>query len=249
MEQNKKKNRGIKIVLLVLVFIIVGLLIYLIVDRINNKPSDTVIKNTTEIKKINEDEEYVYDNPKYVDKTVPYVNIDSDDAKSINNKIEKYVDGKASDTWNELFYYYYINDNIISILFGNKLGDTFNSKYRIYNINVKTGKIVSNKELIDIKKTNREEIASSLNETIEKSYGDSIEFAKETTIRYDGEIDLTVYEANKTSVEGLKVENMKLYLNEKKELCIVFDTFTIAGSMTSEYLYNLDTKNVIKLSM
>ncbi len=244
--RQKDENKVIKIVLFILILVIVSLLVYYAFDK---KNKNTIVKsNDIELKKIDDKKEYVYNNPKYNDKSIPYVNLNSEDAKKINNQIEKYVDNEAKNEWNDLSYKYYINKNIVSILLVNRIGDTDNRKYKVYNIDINTGKKVTNKEILNIKKMNMNDVSSNLKETIENSYGENISFAKENNIKNDNpEIDSTIYEANKNSCENLKIDSIKIFLNERQELCIVHTIYNIAGAMISENIYNLDTKNRLNI--
>ena len=88
---------------------------------------------------------------------VPKININSEDVAKINSEIESKVTTKAKKAINDIntsdytalfkvYYNYYTNNNILSILIG-VVYDEELKDYITYNIDIKTGKQLSNEDI------------------------------------------------------------------------------------------------------
>ncbi len=188
MEENKKvKVRfGTVICIIVIILLVIGLgVMYyfgFVKNKENNNNTNTDIAttgNTTDpnAKKIDESKDYVYDAKYYEnegnksyetpsgekielkDINMPYININSEDAKKANNEIKEIYDKMAklfkeeyedTKTWyNIASYETYTNDNILSVVIETEAAGTdvpvYN--YYTYNFDLDTLKFVSYEDI------------------------------------------------------------------------------------------------------
>lgn len=175
----EKKYNIIKGIMIVLVIILVGLIAFLVYDRLynnnesqkesninNNSSNNNVVDN----KKIIYDADYKYDvdvtsystsySTYYIDDIkVPYIDIDSEDVKKINteiknifndavNNFKKGVNDKITYV-DDCTYRYFTDDNILSVIITYGVGatDVVYPKYYTYNIDLKTGNLMSYKDV------------------------------------------------------------------------------------------------------
>lgn len=166
-ETNEKKVMpnvvALIIVLIVLILSVsVGVFIgknYYKNNENNNETGENNNQNNKEINKIDDSKDIIYT---LYEKTsgdydikIPYVNIDSNYAREINGKMEQAEnDYQKYDESSKISYNYYINDNILSIYI--KEFSPSASIYTFYNIDIYTGKKVSNTEILAYKKYDNE---------------------------------------------------------------------------------------------
>lgn len=156
--------------IVILVLLVVGLGGYVIYDKVlekdNNETKNEVKKDNNKGIKIDSDKEYVYDadynaDSKYNDLKVPYININTKDAKEANKKIKELYNSyinefdkcleQAPSCQIEVGYEDYDdNDNVISVVIEyEKLSNNVPDKtYLFYNFDKKTGNLMSNEDLL-----------------------------------------------------------------------------------------------------
>lgn len=131
------------------------------------------------VKKLNENRDIVYSifedkksDDKSYDYKIPGININSSEVKKINSEIERkykeiadvaiqaYKEGEAIGTL-YIKYSSYINNNILSLVI--EMGNQFEqSDYDVYNIDIYTGKIVANNEILKMKNISQEDFLNKL---------------------------------------------------------------------------------------
>ncbi|MBQ9013239.1 MAG: hypothetical protein IJ094_06780 [Bacilli bacterium] len=248
----KKNNVGLVVLVIIELLIILGLAGFVGYEKFIKK--DVCNCNNCDVKKDNKKEEkslikdktkaIVYTNGYYKDKKVPVINIDSTDADKLNREIEEYVDKMSLESdYGEAYalsYEYFENKDILSI---KMTITTFGSSryYKTVNISTKTGKKVSNTDLLEMKKIKEGDFASILFEIYEKEQIDngSIDAVKTQSIY--GDEYTSVYDGTKNNIESTKINDFDMYLNKNGELCVVTDIYLIAGPERNFYIYNLDT--------
>ncbi len=95
--------------------------------------------------KVKKDEPFEEEGIKYEEISVPQININNDDVKRINIELKEYG---QKDAYYDLKEEHYIYKNILSLLItSNTPGDT--SYYFVYNIDIATGNILTNTELLN----------------------------------------------------------------------------------------------------
>ena len=193
---------------------------------------------------------------------IPKININSSDVTRINNEINDKITSEAkklvseinngSSPWiYKIFYNYYINDNILSIIIGSDY-DSNNTKANfVYNIDKNTGKSISNEEIMKKNNMTKEQFSKQLqisagNKFIEK-YGDINEWLK----TQDGSKEerkkeyQSVYNKT-TSSSNCSVDNQKIYLDSNGKINVVAKIYSLAGADYYYHIVNLDDMNNVK---
>ena len=127
------------------------------------------------------------------DLIVPYVNIDSTDAKKVNEEIyslyERLIEKFNENLKNEIMftivnYKFYINDDIVSILITTETAGTDISvyDYYTYNFNLKNGKLLKYNEMTKFNDTNEKITNLIINKLGEMYSGDDFDFYKDKSI-------------------------------------------------------------------
>lgn len=176
---------------------------------------------------------------------IPQINIDSADAEKINQKIkDKYLtqyneaveyrneNNGETGIWYRIEYAYHINGDVVSIIIDSK-GESEGKDRSSYNINMKTGKEVTNTELLKIKGITEEEFPSKLSniltETLRDMYTGNIEPAEFMTAQYK----------RTTSLENCSIDN-DMYLNVNGDLCVIVNRYNIAGGESTKIIIDID---------
>ena len=253
-----KKSKGPLVIIILLILIILGLAGYICYDKFvvtNNKCN---VEKTTEtdnkkilLKDKTKDIVYTYFTDKLTkdgegeyEYNIPHMNIDSEDAISINNIIsakykdryeknkklfEESVQQKVGFYGSYINYKYYVNDNILSLFVyeGCETSEVCTS-YDSYNIDVITGKKISNSELLKIKKVN--DFAKTIKTSFEK-------LEKEEEWKKEGIVDNYYKQINEFNSKS--PDEYYMYLNKNNELCIIFIHHGIPANHT--VIINLDT--------
>lgn len=267
--KEKKGNPGLIILIVFLSILVIGLSCYLVfgkfIGNTNNENNKTAEKTENKkkeetkkmISKIDESKKWVYDaeyeknvdveeytttfgNTYYAkDIVVPYVNINSDDAKAANDEIKeafdeiikRYNNGvEAKVTYIDICNYETnINNNVLSLIFTYGFGGTsvVHPIYMAYNFNLETGKELTYEETY--------KLAGFTKDTIQKAAEEAIkEKVTEETKDYpyfNDEKGFDYYLNN-------SINNYNNSVNEKK----IIDKYTI-----NEIEYFLSTDNKLNI--
>src|SRR5574344_1812795 len=228
---------------------------------VDSSLDNTDISSKSDISKIDDKKDFVYDekynyelnfdNVKFdINSIKPVININNKDVELINQEIEKYYkDIKNNEELYELNYNKYVYNNILSIVIQKVEKRTDNvkniSNVLVYNIDLKTGSDISNRELIDIKNTNIEKVCLELINTISKDLKTNYNFNIS-----DGNF---LIDNKKTAEDYIKEEiykekddnlgkNLKMYINEKGKLCICF--YVPILNISEKYTYSTFILNI-----
>ena len=189
------------------------------------KALDKIEKST--VGKIDKSKEWVYDVKNPNDNIIPFINIDSKDIEMINKEIaEKYKDVKEENGDFGMEYKYFVNDKIVSLVIKRKFPNDV-AYYSTYNIDLTSGKNISNLELIHSK------------EILETEYLRKIEsLYKEETAEYYNTMGGDV------SNSELKIEscsiNVPMYLDENGRINVVVKVPSLAGASEYQRIINTD---------
>ena len=253
--ENKKSNKGLVALIIILIIIIIGLGSYIVYDKFINTNKDK--KDTVEVKETKKEESILKDKSKpivytlgnYKYKKVPFINIDSDDAERLNNEIDDYVTKSGKDTdYGEgysLSYDYFQNDEILSVLL--KIDTIGASKYyKTVNINTKTGKKVSNSDLLKIKNIDENGIGNAIFDIYVKDAEESGYIDTYKTQHIYGDGFTSVYDGTKMLIDSKKIDDFDMYLNSKGDLCVIEEVYLIAGPEKNFYKFNLNINSYEK---
>lgn len=185
---------------------------------------------------------------------IPQINIDSEDANNINKEIQdeyykyykdqkEYIDSNGYvGGCSRIEYAYHINGDIVSIVMAS-FWDGGSVERSAYNISTKTGKEVTNSELLNKKGLNEADFPSKLSgiltEQLKEMYTPS-----EEQLSYTGSAEFynTQYKRT-TSLENCSVNN-DMYLNTNNQLCVITTRYNIAGGDGTEIIVNMDTNSI-----
>ena len=241
----EKYSKKLIVFIFTLIFLVIGLGTYIYVDKFvltDDKECVCDCDNKSIIK--DNSKPIVYDNVKYNYLKIAYINIDSIDADKANTEIEEFFTKThkltdIEDTTGFITKYnYFSNSNILSII--SLYHPAAVNFFKAVNINIKTGKMVDNSDLILTSGINKDEI----NDIMVKIFEDSIDqenesYYKATTL--PGETE-NVYDKNVNNFKDMKVDNLEMYLNNNGELCVIVEEYQIAGSETNRRIMNINKK-------
>lgn len=222
-------------------------------DGKENENKDDDKKDETEdeiINKIDDDEDLVFD---HYNKTmfgntykVPEINLDYDNIKKINDEIAKLVDSDLKQLEKEtelpemapsgMDYVWYLNDNILSLVFFEPGYHV--DFYYVYNVDVYTGKVLDNGDILDAAKIDEEDFPYMCSKAVEDYY--------KNYLYYKGiENGPVASEYNSAMSESIKESNFSSYktnvfLNKNGELMIVAKVTTIAGAGSNYICVNVE---------
>ena len=256
-----KTSGGVKALLVILILALIGTSGFIVYDKFiakdNESKSNTKEETKKEekkesVKKIDETKEYVYDLKSGENYKVPTINIDSEDAKRMNEEIKVFVDYERVEekyglNSNKLEYDYFINNDLISVVVIIVYPANGSKSVKPFNINKNTGREVTNEEILKIKNISFEELKVKIFDTYESIGNNSyLEHDKNTVGHYneDEYNGLTVYEANKKKFENLNLEKLELFLNENGELLVSVGVYLSAGPTGRTEVYDIDTKSM-----
>ena len=200
--------------------------------------------------KINLDDEttYIY--------RIPQININSDDASRINqtilNDLEKLYNNSKSNvnanygliTPKIDFKYYKVNDIVSVVTFKCYDNDVVN--YKTYNINIKTGKEVSNLDLLNLKEIHTSDFNGKIL-NIFKTLEPEDKINVRTVNPEDAQRAKQIYQKNIDNLTNNSYSMYEMYLNDNNALCVIFDKYSLAGAEKYETIINLDSGTYVDL--
>ena len=185
------------------------------------KPEET----KKEIKKINDEKELIYTYASKIEKEysfeIPFVNINSVYAKEINKEIqERYPNLEElaknaieypADEFSRVEYESYINNNILSLVVIEGIEPR---EHYVYNIDIYTGKKVSNYDILKVKNISESKFLDRVEELckteFEKLYGNAYEYYKERK-----------EERIKDSIDKTKKMTVEMFLDQNNNINII----------------------------
>lgn len=232
-------------------------------NNINNEISETKVNK---VNKLDENKDIVYASfSKYSSEysySIPYINIDSADAKKINDEIESYykplveaeikneTEGLSVIMYN-VKYNSYVNDNVLSLIVSCEYPNDCIG-YKVYNLDIYKGTIISNDDILNMKNLNETKFLGLLKEIYEKefisSYGTKEAFInnlknapvgwteseiQEQTKEYERQLNKTV------SSDNYSIKT-PIFLNENGKICIVGTIYSMAGAEAYDHIIDTD---------
>lgn len=269
----EKSNKGLKILLVILILIVLGLSGYLVYDKfINKEDNKSTTKATTnnntqvdnsnkKVLKKDESKEIVYtlytgkssDNMEVI---VPEINIDSKYTERVNSDIRtimlkdyKYNGANGIICNSELCpmikYKYYVNNNILSlVIYVDYLTDPLNHNYYTYNIDIYTGEEITNKDLSKIKNIDINDFSTKLSNTFKEAYPFDKYYDGNNNYSEEKEFAQKTYSMT-TDSKNCSIDN-PMFLNENGELNVILGVYYYAGGEGStDNILNIDAKQFI----
>lgn len=172
---------------------------------------------------------------------LPQLSVDSEDAESINNDIHEEYDKVFDDIetyyqdyeMNRTDYVAYLNGNILSLVIETRTTNTPNSFFKVYNIDVKTGKELNNEDVVNLSNISLNEAYGQLYSKIESIYTDE---QKEL-------VDAETYESIKgKSLDDKNIQESMFYYNENGSLMAAYRYYWFAGAENYGDIFELSAK-------
>jgi hypothetical protein len=186
---------------------------------------------------------------------IPKIDLDTDGAKAINDEIEKTFFGGENEMayigfilnndepknsevgYGEIDYDWYVNQDILSLVIECE-GFYDNDEYYVYNLDMKSDTRLANADMIatagltesDFKKTAEKVLGSKYWEM----FGGSVK-----NIVYDESSAEFFNKQLSSTISGDNINNADLYLNEKSQLCMIAQIYSLAGA--DYYWHDLNT--------
>ncbi|MBE5821765.1 MAG: hypothetical protein E7311_04160 [Clostridiales bacterium] len=217
----------------------------------NNDREEHIIKEEASETEKNE---LVYSLYKYKDSegnelySIPYININSEEANKINKEIEEFYKSEVEEAikeieeysyafLHEVSYNFYINDNILSLVILKEY-DWDIVYYGVYNLDINKGTIVTNSEIISNIKGIDEDIYLDILKDICKqrfieAYGEKEEWKQfNAGEEYETQLNRTISEDN------LSIQT-PIFLNDKGNIAVIANIYSLAGG--DSYYRRIDT--------
>jgi len=179
---------------------------------------------------------------------IPQINMNSEDAERINGKIlellkptyDDYQKLKQSGC-SKIEYAYHKNGNVLSLVIA-EFWDGGSIERQAYNINMETGKEVTNAELLQKKGISQTEFPSKLsnilNEKFKGMYTPSAEMSDPDTVEiFNAQYKRTI------ALENCSTTN-EMYLNANNDLCVIVTRYNVAGPGSTKIIVNMDTNSI-----
>lgn len=173
---------------------------------------------------------------------IPKININSSDATKINNEIDEEITSKVKEmiteineghtpATNKISYKFYINDDILSVITKSDYANDV-ELYLVYNININTGKSISNEELINKKGMTKEQFEEKLTSAVKSEFVNIYGYVNNwmNTQEYNNTISASNCDANAQMI----------YLDESGNINVVAKIYSFAGADSYYYIINLE---------
>jgi len=159
-----------------------------------------------------------------LDVNIPYLNINNENAKSINQEINSLFYKKAQNiisnggayTVYSVNYKAYVNDNILSLVINASLKEGEKAQRAIiktYNYNISSGSILNIKDILQYRKITEEYAQANINEIIQKANEEAKKYQELGYNKLVRNTNDNMYKLNNTKV---------FFLGENKAIYIIY---------------------------
>lgn len=180
---------------------------------------------------------------------IPKININSSDVTKINNEIDEKITSEAKKAVSaindggiwlyKIFYNYYINDNILSVVIEMDFDNDVTGFY-VYNIDKNTGKRINNKDIISKKgmttKQFEEKLINAVKNKFVSGYGDINDWGATqgtTKNQYQEQYNKTI------SASNCNADIQMMYLDENGKINVVAKIYSLAGAESYYHIVNI----------
>ena len=168
--------------------------------------------------------------------SIPNVNINSDDAKKVNEELSKKMgDDILERTGHKVSYKYTISENILSLLVENVEIDADNyTWYNVYNFDINTGKLLSTSDVLGQEKSGK--LMDKLSEICSEEF---YKYWADTITDKNGEGPKFYHEENQNLVAN-NIDEVPCYIDGEKGQQIIIKIASFAGPSYYEHIVNLN---------
>ena len=205
----------------------------------NATASNATDVSTITSKYVDKNKAIVYrDEEQSTDKmNVPKVNIDSDGATSINNKIKNLTNGiKQDSSKNTSDFYIVLNSNILSIIYHYNTGN--DEIFQSYNINVENGVELTNSDLMAYKNMTADQVKANMVEAVTKVATTMPDYYNKAVSGTDVSVkDSIIYRINEKSIDAFP-----MFLNGFGEIVTIAEDYDETGNAGNNLFINVEKK-------
>lgn len=279
MEDKKtvKVTLGTVICIIIICILIVALIVMYFYYHNNSKSTDNVTKEVEKVEtnvdeknsdsqvkkvdKLDESKEIVYSSYSNFSSeysySIPYINIDSDDANKINREIEEYykplieeeleheAEGRSV-TMISIKYNAYINDNVLSLVISHEFDVVGCIYYKVYNLDIYNGNIITNSDLVKAKNMTESEFIENLKEIHKDKFVNIYGSKEEYVARFYNSTESEKQENSEeyeiqfgrtTSSDNCSIET-PIFLNDDGKISVIVNIYALVGGDSYYYIIN-----------
>lgn len=214
----KENNNKFLIVLIVLSITLLGLVTYIVCDKLVLSRDNNIGKESNEVSKTEDNKkELIYACSTIMKDEegggtlldVPCIAVNNENAKKINAQI--YKDVYEHRVFLDNSFKYYINGDIISLVisYSGFMGAGSGNDYDVYNFNKNNYDLVSNEDILNSLNLKSSDFVSNYNKVIKTSFDKEMKEFEEKG-GYENVKDMASF------VEANSINDIKLYINNKK---------------------------------
>ncbi len=219
-------------------------------EETNENPQENIMQNETTtniaITKIDDTKDWVY--PKY-DRTfeyegwdsvkieVPSININTEQIRNLNTEImNDYEDNIKSNNESpspvtEVSYEFYVNGDIVSVIITENQVQASIPKYEVYNVNIVTGKILDNMDLLILNNITVDQYETQVKAVLDNYF-------TTTFASMEGSIYYNEQREKNRSNENCNINSTKVFIGENGELQFIADAYSMAGAEKYSRIFN-----------
>ena len=204
----------------------------------NAEENNGIIESETKkVKKVDESKDLVYSVYNKITSegsyNIPAINIDSESVKSINDEVYIYCKTRAEEDGaaTNIKYKSYIHDNILSLVVSAEYPNDC-IYYHAYNVDIYTGKIIINENLLRSRNVTESEFVAKLKELAKEKY----------VAKYNKLSDDAAYteQLNKTISDDNCSYTNSMFLNENGKISVIVNIYSLAGADKYEEIVETD---------
>lgn len=267
----EKENKKLTVLVVILLIIVVGLGGYITYDKLSSKHNDLEPIENKSTTKLDDSKDYIYDadytelyNNKHTEYTsgnatkklsdlnVPYINIDSYDARNANDELKALYRNRAEtfdkcavdshDCYDSITYKTYKYDDVLSVVV--IYDEALTKEYKTYNFDLKTGNEITYDELITRLGYDKSTLLDKEKEVIKKAMDESNNFNYDLTKTCGTmESPKNCYDiAYKILEDSIKDKSMAYFTDTNGKLNIVAVPYTnlAQNSYYAKYVFTIE---------
>lgn len=158
---------------------------------------------------------------------IPAINLDVEAIKELNSAImedyQEEIERSKEFADHEITYEYFENGDIVSIVIKNAALEMSIDEYKVYNVNVVTGEVLSKEAVLNTKNITKETYESKIKEQI------SAKFEENYASLAGSEYYETQKEKN-NSDENCSLENTQVFIGENGNIHYIANIYSMAGA-------------------
>jgi len=193
--------------------------------------------DSTYAKKVNEEIEELYNEylDNFKERIIKIRDTESEQDVELREELRYQGDIIKVDD-NIVNYEAYLNGNILSVIIVEGPFENIGLKYTVYNIDVSTGKKVTDEDIINMSNySDSKKISNELKQKVEDVLVELYEGENIDEETLEANVNTTINEYIFTDSEEMNIHGA--YFNAENNLCLIFETYTGWGIESQKYIY------------